>query len=404
MKDKVVLAYSGGLDTSVILKWLTLKGYDVIAFAADIGQREDFKALREKAYKSGASEVVITDIKDGFARDFIIPCIQFNARYEGRYLLGTSMARPCIAKEMVRIANLKKAKYVAHGATGKGNDQVRFEISVYALNPDLGVIVPWRDNEFRKLIPGRREAIEFAKKHNIPVKATVKKPWSSDENLMHISYESGILEEPAARPPEDMFERTRSAQKAPDKEEIISVEFKKGIPTAINAKKMKLVEILLRLNELGGRHSIGRIDMVESRFVGMKSRGVYETPGGEILVTAHRDLEGITLDNGTIQLKETLMPRFSKLVYDGFWFTPEMDALKALLKATQKYVTGRVKLALYKGRVMAIGRESDYSLYNQRIVSMEDDKGAFDQSLSTGFIKILSIPVRAHYQRTRIMR
>lgn len=401
MKKRVILAYSGGLDTSVILRWLTEQGYEVIAFAADVGQEEDFEALREKALASGASEVVISDLKEDFVRNFVFPCVQFNAVYEGRYLLGTYMARPCIAREMVRVARLKGAESIAHGATGKGNDQVRFELTVYTLCPEIEIIAPWRDPEFRDLIPGRREAIEYAEKYGIPVKATTDKPWSSDDNLYHISYEAGILEDPSARPPEDMFEKTVSPSAAPDRETLVRIGFDKGVPVSIDGEQMSPVALLEYLNKVAGENGVGRIDIVESRFIGMKSRGVYETPGGTVLLTAHRDLEGLTLDNATIQLKDTLAPTFAKRVYDGFWFAPDMVALRALLDETQKYVTGEVTVSLYRGNCIAMGRHGLASLYDEKIASMEADQGAFDQSDSSGFIRIVSLPLRRHYYRRK---
>ncbi|MEF3254272.1 MAG: argininosuccinate synthase [Deferribacterales bacterium] len=398
-REKVVLAYSGGLDTSVILKWLDLKGYDVVAYVADLGQRDDFKAIEEKAYKSGAKEFYVVDLKDYFVKDFVYTSIKFNAVYEGRYLMGTSLARPVIAKGMVDIAKKTGAKYIAHGATGKGNDQVRFEISVAALMPELKAIVPWRDPSFFNVIKGRKEAMEFAKEHGIPVKATVDQPWSSDENLMHISFEAGILEDPAMRPPKEMFELTVDPKDAPDDAEIIEIEFEKGEPVRLNGQSYGPADMLKQLNTIAGKHGIGRVDMVESRYVGMKSRGVYETPGGTVLMAAHRDLEALTLDGSLINLKDTLMPRFAQLVYAGYWFTHEMDCLRTFVEKTQEFVDGKVRLELYKGNVTCIGRESEYSLYDKLVVSMDDDLGAYNQTDATGFIKLHSLPVRAHAKR-----
>ncbi|BAI81085.1 argininosuccinate synthase [Deferribacter desulfuricans SSM1] len=398
-REKVVLAYSGGLDTSVILKWLDLQGYDVVAYVADLGQRDDLEALEEKAYKSGAKEFYIVDLKDEFVKNYVYTSIKFNAVYEGRYLLGTSLARPVIAKGMVDIARKTGAKYVAHGATGKGNDQVRFELSVAALAPDLKVIAPWRIPEFFNVIKGRQEAIDFAAKYGIPVKATKDKPWSSDENLMHISFEAGILEDPAKRPPEDMFELTVDPKNASDTPEEVEIEFEKGEPVAVNGEKLSPAKLLQTLNEIGGRHGIGRIDIVESRYVGMKSRGVYETPGGTILMAAHRDLEGLTLEGSLINLKDMLMPRFAYLVYAGYWFSSEMDCLRAFVEESQKYVTGKVKVELYKGNITIVSRESKYSLYDQMLVSMDDDKGAYNQADATGFIKLNSLPLIANARR-----
>jgi argininosuccinate synthase len=400
-REKVVLAYSGGLDTSVILKWLDLKGYDVIAYVADVGQSDNLDELEEKAYASGAKGFYRVDLREEFIKDYVYPAVQFNALYEGRYLLGTSLARPVIAKGMVEIANKEGAAYIAHGATGKGNDQVRFELSVAALSPHLKTIAPWRDPEFFNKIKGRKEAMEFAAKYNIPIKATTKKPWSSDENYMHISFEAGILEDPNSRPPKDMFELTVDPKDAPDESEIIEIEFNKGVPVKVNGETLAPVELLGKLNKLAGKHGIGRIDIVESRYVGMKSRGVYETPGGTLLHAAHRDLEGMVLEGSLINLKESLMPRFSKLVYDGYWYTSEMECLLAFLTESQKYVTGSIKLELYKGNITIAGRKSDYSLYDEKIASMEDDGGAYNQTDATGFIVLNSIPLRANAKRKK---
>lgn len=398
-REKVVLAYSGGLDTSVILKWLDLKGYDVIAYVADLGQREDFDAVKEKAFASGAKDFKILDLREEFVKDFVFTSIKFNALYEGRYYLGTSLARPVIAKGMVEIAKEKGAKYIAHGATGKGNDQVRFELTAAALAPELKAIVPWREPEFFNVIKGRKEAMEFAAKYNIPVKATVDKPWSSDENIMHISFEAGILEDPAQRPPKDMFELTVAPEDASDTPETVDIEFEKGEPIAVNGEKLSPASLLKKLNEIGGRNAIGRVDIVESRYVGMKSRGVYETPGATILMSAHRDLEGLTLDGSLINLKDTLMPRFAHLVYGGYWYSTEMDCLKAFLDKSQEYVTGKVKVELYKGNITIVSRESKYSLYDKLVVSMDDDLGAYNQTDATGFIKLHSLPLKAHAKR-----
>ncbi|MGE4268110.1 MAG: argininosuccinate synthase [Deferribacterales bacterium] len=400
-KDKVVLAYSGGLDTSVILKWLQLKGYDVVAYVADLGQLPDVAAIKEKAMKSGAVDFYALDLKEEFVKDFVFEAVKFNAVYEGRYLLGTSLARPIIAKGMVEVAEKTGAKFLAHGATGKGNDQVRFELTAAALNPELKTIVPWRMPEFFNVIKGRKEAMDFAQEHGIPVKATSDKPWSSDDNLLHISFEAGILEDPSKRPPADMFEYTVDPKNAPDEAEIIELKFENGVAVKLNGKKYSPAEMLKELNKIGGKHGIGRIDMVESRYVGMKSRGVYETPGGTILYAAHRDLEALTLDGATINLKETLMPRFATLVYNGYWYSPEMDCLRALLDESQKFVTGKVRLELYKGNITCIGRESKYSLYNQLVVSMEDDSGAYNQTDAVGFIKLHALPLKAHAARAK---
>jgi argininosuccinate synthase len=399
-KERVVLAYSGGLDTSVICKWLVDEmGYEVIAWASDVGQKEDWKAVKKKALQSGAKKFIVSDQREEFVREFVFPAIQFNAKYEGRYYLGTSLARPCTAREFVRIALKEKAQYLAHGATGKGNDQVRFELTAAALAPQLKVIAPWRMDIFTEKFKGRQEAIQYAKKHNIPIKATAKKPWSSDENVLHISFEAGMLEDPAQAPREDMFELSQSPKKAPAKSEKVTIEFESGIPVKVNGRKMKALAILETLNKLGGKHGVGRVDIVESRFVGMKSRGVYETPGGTILMEAHQDLEGITMDRDLMLLRDSLMPKFAQLVYNGYWFSREMEAMMAFLNESQKYVTGKVTLELYKGNVTILGRESKYTLYDEMIASMEDDHGAYNQADATGFICLKGLPLRANAKR-----
>lgn len=399
-REKVLLAYSGGLDTSVILKWLDLKGYDVTAYVADVGQKsENWDIIKDKAFKSGAKDVIIDDLKEEFVKDFVYPAVAFNALYEGRYYLGTSLARPVIAKGMVEAAKRTGADYFAHGATGKGNDQVRFELSAAALAPNLKVIAPWRDPDYFNVIKGRKEAMDFAAAHNIPVKATASKPWSSDDNALHISFEAGILENPETPPPADMFEYSVSPKDAPDKAAVIEIEFEKGRAVKLDGKSLTPYEMLTALNKLGGANGIGRVDMVESRYVGMKSRGVYETPGAAILMAAHRDLEGLTLDGSVLNLKETVMPRFAALVYNGYWFSHEMDCLRAMLDKSQEYVSGKVKLELYKGNVTPIGRSSEYSLYNMAVASMEDDGGAYDQRDATGFIALHSLPLKMHAAR-----
>lgn len=400
-KEKVLLAYSGGLDTSVILKWLTLKGYDVVAYVGNVGQDTDWDSIKDKAIKSGASDVIIDDLREEFVKDYVFPAVAFNLLYEGRYYLGTSLARPVIAKGMVEAAKKTGCTYFAHGATGKGNDQVRFELAAAALAPELKVIAPWRDPEFFNVIKGRKEAMEFAEQHNIPVKATVSKPWSSDDNVLHISFEAGILEDPDVAPLADMFEYTVSPKDAPDQVTTIELEFEKGIATKLNGKTLNPLEMLQALNKIGGENGIGRVDMVESRYVGMKSRGVYETPGATILMAAHRDLEGLTIDGNVINLKETLLPRFATLVYNGYWFSHESECLLSLLKTSQEYVTGTVKLELYKGNVTPIGRKSAYSLYDMAIASMEDDGGAYNQSDATGFITLHALPLKMHAKRKK---
>lgn len=394
-KEKVVLAYSGGLDTSVILHWLLKKGYEVIAYIADLGQEEDFKAAKEKALKIGASKVYIEDLKEEFVKDFIFPAIRANAIYEGKYLLGTSLARPLIAKRQIEIAMKEKANAVAHGATGKGNDQVRFELTYYTLAPGIKVISAWKDEEFLRKFRGRTDAIEYAKKYGIPVKQTKNEPWSSDDNIMHISYEAGELEEPDRRPRENMFQMTISPKEAPDRETEIEIEFEKGAPIKVKNLKngtMKNTSLALfaYLNELGGKNAVGRVDMVENRFVGIKSRGVYETPAGTILLSSHRDLEGLTMDREVMRLRDGLIPKFAELVYYGFWFSPEMEVLRELFDKTQEWVTGKVRVALYKGNVIITGRESPYSLYNQAQSSM-DEAGGYNPKDAVGFIRINAV-------------
>ena len=402
MKEKVVLAYSGGLDTTAIIPWLKENfDYEVICVCVDCGQGEELDGLEERAKFCGASKLYIEDVTDEFCDEYIMPCLQAHAVYENKYLLGTSMARPVIAKKLVEIARKEGASAICHGATGKGNDQVRFELTAAALAPDLKVIAPWRDEEFFTVIKGRKEAMEFAAKYDIPVKATVSKPWSSDDNALHISFEAGILEDPAVCPPDDMFEYSKSPKAAPDKAEVIEIEFDKGIAVKLNGETLSPYNMLIALNKLGGENGIGRGDMVESRYVGMKSRGVYETPGAAIIMAAHRDLEGLTLDGSVLNLKETLMPRFAALVYNGYWFSHEMDCMRAMLDKSQEYVTGKVKLELYKGNVTCIGRSSDYSLYNMAVASMEDDGGAYNQSDATGFIRLHSLPLKMHASRKK---
>ncbi|MBI3954066.1 MAG: argininosuccinate synthase [Chloroflexi bacterium] len=388
---KVVLAYSGGLDTSVILHWLVAQGYDVVAYTADVGQEEDFAVAREKALALGAASFHRADCKEEFVTDFIFPAIRANAAYEGRYLLGTSLARPLIAKHQIALARRLGAPAVAHGATGKGNDQVRFELTYKVLMPDVRIIAPWKDPDFYERFPGRRELLAYAKKNRIPVKTTAAKPWSSDANLMHISYEAGELEDPARRPRDSMFQLTASPQEAPARETELQVEFKRG--NAVRAHILgqerfytRPYELMQFLNQVGGANGIGRVDMVEDRYVGLKSRGVYETPGGTMLMAAHRDLEGLTLDREVMHLRDMLMPRFAELAYNGYWYSPEMEFLRAAFDKAQEHVTGAVRLALYKGNIVITGRESPESLYDSAQSSM-DEAGGFDPRDSEGFIR-----------------
>ncbi|MBT3225869.1 MAG: argininosuccinate synthase [Deltaproteobacteria bacterium] len=394
-KEKVVLAYSGGLDTSVIVRWLVEEGYEVIALCLDLGQKvESLDEIKNKGIRAGASEVIIKDVADEFARDFILPTLQMNAVFEGTYLLGTAIARPLISKHQIDCANQYGAKAVAHGATGKGNDQVRFEMGYYALSPDIKVIAPWKTKKFYEAYPGRIELLEYAQKYNIPVKATTKEPWSSDENLMHISFEAGMLEDPWTRPLKDMYELTVSPQEAPDSVRELMIDFEDGVPIRIDGESFELAPLIRKLNKIAGENGIGRLDIVESRFVGMKSRGVYETPGGTLLMAAHRAIESITLTSDVIDLKETLMPRFSRLIYNGYWYSPQMKLLLNLVSESQVGVTGTVRMELYKGNINITGRKSPVSLYDADIASMEKDQGNYDVEDSKGFIRINALPLR----------
>jgi argininosuccinate synthase len=392
---KIVLAYSGGLDTSVILKWL-IKSYqaEVIAFVADIGQPEDLSKVRKKALDTGATKVYVEDLKEEFVRDFVFPMFKANAIYEGVYLLGTSIARPLIAKGQVAVARRERADTVSHGATGKGNDQVRFELTYAALAPRLKVIAPWREWELRS----RSDMIRYAKENGIAVSATKEKPYSIDQNMLHTSYEGGILEDPWSQPPANMFLTTVSPEKAPDKPTEITVDFVKGVPVAVNGRKYTPAKLLMKLNQIGAKNGVGRVDVVEDRFVGMKSRGVYETPGGTILHTAHRAMESMTMDREVMQIRDSLIPKYSQLVYNGFWFSPEMDVLRSLVDETQKDVTGTVRLKVYKGSVMVTGRKSPRSLYREDVVTFEEDK-VYDQSKATGFIDLNALRIRIRARR-----
>ena len=397
---KIVLAYSGGLDTSVIVKWLK-ETYDaeIITFAADVGQEEELKGLDKKALKTGASKHYTLDLVEEFASDFIYPMIRANAIYEGQYYLGTSIARPLIAKAQVDIAKKEKADTVAHGATGKGNDQCRFELTYMALAPQLQIIAPWKMESYRALFPGRAEMIAYCAQHKIPVEASLKKPYSMDRNLLHISYEAGILEDPWFDPttPENkaMFKLSVAPEDAPDKAEYLELDFVKGDCVAVNGKKLTPGGVLKTLNKLGGKHGIGRVDLVENRFVGMKSRGVYETPGGTILMQAHRQVESLTLDREVLHLRDGFIPKYAELVYNGFWFAPEREMLQAMVDESQRYVTGTVRLKLYKGNIITCGRKSKYSLYDDKIASMEGVKSWYNQSDATGFIRLNGLRLRA---------
>eukprot|EP01031_Cornospumella_fuschlensis_P041730 gene41730-50931_t len=392
---KIVLAYSGGLDTSVIVKWLK-ETYDaeIVTFAADVGQEEELKGLDKKALKTGASKHYTLDLVEEFARDFIYPMIRANAIYEGQYYLGTSIARPLIAKAQVDIAKKEKADTVAHGATGKGNDQVRFELSYYALKPDIKVIAPWREWEYRS----REALLDFAEKNQIPIAKDKRgeAPFSVDANLLHTSSEGKVLENPAEEAPEFVYQRVTPVEQAPDTPDYVEIGFERGDAVSINGEALSPATILARLNEIGGKHGVGLLDLVENRFVGMKSRGLYETPGGTILLEAHRGIEQITLDSGAGHLKDSIMPRYAELIYNGFWFSPEREALQALIDHTQQTVNGWVRLKLYKGNVSVIGRTSPYSLYNQDLVTFEEGAVAYDHRDAAGFIKLNALRLRTY--------
>ena len=401
MADKVVLAYSGGLDTSIILHWLIDRGYDVVAYIADVGQEEDFAAAEARALEIGASKVYIEDLKREFVTDYINPAIQANAIYEGRYLLGTAIARPIIAKRQIEIAAAEGASYVSHGSTGKGNDQVRFELTYYALNPAIKVIAPWKMQEFLDEFKGRPDLLAYAEKHGIEVKATLAKPYSEDDNLFHISHESGILEDPAREADADIYSKTVDPKDAPDTPARIVITFKDGIAVKVESLddgtvKTDPLELFVYLNELGGAHGVGRIDIVENRFVGIKSRGVYETPAGTILHAAHRDIEGMAMDREVMRLRDMLSAKFSELIYNGFWFSPEMNFLMAAIRTSQEYIDGEVTMELFKGGAYVKSRKSPSSLYDKDLSSM-DIEGGFDQKDSAGFIKINAIRLMAHH-------
>lgn len=395
-KNKIVLAYSGGLDTSIILKWL-IKEYkaEIIAYVADLGQNENVKEIREKALKTGASKVFVEDLKEKFVKDFVYPAIKSSAVYEGTYLLGTSLARPLIAKRQIEIAEQEKAFAVSHGATGKGNDQVRFELTFYALSPHIKVIAPWREWKFKS----RNDLLKFARSNKIDVPVTQEKPYSCDRNLMHVSYEGGVLEDPWTEPPESMFEMTVSPQDAPDKPTFIEIEFKKGEPVKVDGRKLSPAKLLSELNDVAGSNGIGRADIVENRFIGMKSRGVYETPGGTLLHLAHRAVESLTMDREVMHLRDSLVPKIARLMYYGLWYTPEMEMLMAAVTDSQKNVEGVARLKLYKGSASVVGRKSGKSLYLTDLATFEEDE-IYDQSDATGFIKLnaLRLKTKKHLQ------
>ena len=400
MKKKVILAYSGGLDTSVILKWLLEENYDVIAYIADVGQEDDFEAAKENALKIGASKVYIEDLKKEFVTDYIYPMFKGNALYEGSYLLGTAIARPLIAKRQIEIAAKESAEYVSHGATGKGNDQVRFELSYLALNPEIKIIAPWKNSKFLKSFSGRTDLIHYANKHNIEIKSTIAKPYSEDDNLLHISHEAGILEDPSIAPSSEILSKVNPIEDTPDKASYLTLTFKNGVPVEVTSKEESInlsdpLEIFTYLNKVGGLHGVGVIDMVENRFVGIKSRGIYETPGGTILFQAHKDIEGIAMDREVMRLRDMLSAKYAELIYNGFWFSPEMDFLMAAINKSQEFIDGSVNLKIFKGNVIVLGRKSSTSLYDSDISSM-DKEGGFNQQDSEGFININAIRLKAH--------
>ena len=399
-KNRIVLAYSGGLDTSIILKWLQLHyNYEVVTFTADIGQKEELEPAREKALLLGVKpeNIFIEDLREEFVRDFVFPMFRSNALYEGQYLLGTAIARPLISKKLIEIANRVNADAVSHGATGKGNDQVRFELSCYALNPNIKIISPWREWDLNS----RSKLLEFAEKNQIPISKDKKgeAPFSVDANILHTSSEGKVLEDPSEIAPEYVFQRTCSPENAPEDAEIIKIKFEAGDMIAINDQKMKGHDLLEKLNQLGSKHGIGRLDLVEGRFIGMKSRGIYETPGGTILLEAHRAIESITLDRGASHLKDELMPKYSELIYNGLWYSPEREMLQSLINTSQKYVEGEVTLKLYKGSVRSIARQSKQSLYSEKQVTFEDDEGIYNQGDASGFIKLNALRLKLLAQR-----
>ena len=401
---KVVLAYSGGLDTSVLVHWLAKeKNAEVVTYCADIGQEEELDGLEEKAKVTGASEHRTVDLVDEFASDFIFPMVRADAVYESQYLLGTSIARPLIAKAQIEIASEFGADAVAHGATGKGNDQCRFELTFAALAPDLRIIAPWRETEFRDRFPGRSQMIEYCSEHDIDVEASASKPYSMDRNLWHISYEAGILEDPWFDPTtpdnKDMFKLSVDPANAPDESEYVELDFEKGNCVAVNGESLKPADVIRTLNALGGKHGVGRVDLVENRFVGMKSRGVYETPGGTILLHAHRQIETLTMDRNLMSLRDSLVPRYGEMVYNGFWFAPEREALQALIDKSQETVTGTIRLKLFKGNVVTVGRKSPLSLYDEDVASMEDAESDYQPEDAGGFIRLNAIRLRERHRK-----
>ncbi|XP_048369461.1 argininosuccinate synthase isoform X1 [Sphaerodactylus townsendi] len=398
----VVLAYSGGLDTSCILVWLKEQGYDVIAYLANIGQDENFEEARKKAVSLGAKKVYIEDIRQEFVEEFIWPAVQANAIYEDRYLLGTALARPCIARKQIEVAQKEGAQHVSHGATGKGNDQIRFELTYYALCPSIKIIAPWRMPEFYKRFRGRSDLMEYAKSHGIPIPVTPANPWSMDENLMHISYEAGILENPKKQAPPGLYTKTCDPSAAPDAPDILEIEFKKGVPVKVvnvseGTTRQSALELFLYLNEIAGKHGVGRIDIVENRFIGMKSRGIYETPAGTVLHHAHLDIEAFTMDREVRRVKQGLALKFGELLYNGFWYSPESSYIRHCIARSQDLVDGKVRVSIFKGQVYVLSRESHRSLYNEELVSM-DVQGNYEPSDATGFISINSLRLKEYHR------
>jgi argininosuccinate synthase len=395
--EKVVLAYSGGLDTSVMLRWIKERYQcEVVCYCADVGQGEELSGLEEKAHRTGASKLYVEDLRDEFVREYVWSAVKANAVYEGVYLLGTSLARPVIAKRQIEIARAEKADAVAHGATGKGNDQVRFELTYYALEPDIKVVAPWREWEFK----GRSDLIAYAREHDIPVTATAEKPYSTDRNLMHVSYEGGILEDPWAEPPADIFQMTKSPEDAKAEAEYVTIGFEQGEPVSVNGEKLNPVALLTELNRLGGEHGVGRVDLVENRFVGMKSRGVYETPGVTILQAAHRAVESVTMDREVVRLRDAMSLKFAESVYYGFWFSPETELMRRTIDATQETVTGEARVKLYRGNCTVVGRRAPRSLYNERLATFEADT-IYNQRDAEGFIKLNALRLRSLAQLER---
>ena len=399
---KVVLAYSGGLDTSVIVQWLLdTYGCEVICYAADVGQKEELDGLKEKAIKTGASKIYIDDLREDFARDFIFPALRANAIYEGVYLLGTSLARPLIAKRQVEIAALEGADAVCHGATGKGNDQVRFELTYMALNPHIRIISAWKDPNW--IFDSRESMFNYAEKHNIPLPMTKDKPYSEDRNSLHISHEGGILEDPWAEPPENIFTLTVSPEAAPDKPTYVEIEFEKGNPVAVDGERLSPANLMERVNKLAGENGVGRVDLVENRFVGMKSRGVYETPGGTVLWAAHRALESLVMDREVMLMRDSLIPKYAQLVYNGFWYAPEMETLQKYIDATQENVTGTARIKLYKGNCIVVGRKSPFSLYREDFATFDQDQ-VYNHMDATGFIRLNALRLRIQAMKKEKMK